>query len=128
MSVVSHGLYPDWMTTIVYQGMEWRDIAKKQVNLDEFFPQQQKKNAGDGAESKSSDLSKKLVGLLDFPKNISEYIQPTLQFCNLRTVEFEPEKKLPARQKMWSWLLKCLRGPRSIPGQYYYLVDEVETL
>ena len=92
----------------------------------EAFPQQQKKHSGDGGESKASDLSRKLVDLLDFPKNISEYIQPTLLFCNLRTVEFEPEKKLPARQKMWSWFLKCLRGPRTIPGQYYYLVDEVK--
>lgn len=117
---------PDWMTTIVYQGTEWKEIAtKKSVNLDEFFPKVQKKQAADGVDAKSSDLSTKLVGLLDFPKNISQYIQPTLLFCNLRTVEYESEKKLPARQKMWAWVLKCLRGPRSIPGQYYYLVDEV---
>jgi len=89
----------DWMTTIVYHGKEWDAIcAKSEVKLDEYFPMVEKKAAGDGADSKSSALGAKLVGLLG----------------------------LPARQKMWNWIVRSLRGARSTPGPYHYLVDEVQ--
>ena len=118
--------FPGWMTTIVYHGKEWREMSSKGVDLAQYFPTTNKKNAGDGVLTNISALSDKLVGLLDLPKNLTEYRDSSLQFCNLTTVEFEPDRKLPARQKFWSWLVRGLRGSKSVPGQYYYLVDEVQ--
>jgi hypothetical protein len=117
---------PDWMTTIVYKGVEWDSIVAQGMNLNEVFPVTEKKSAGDGQASKTSKLSAQLIGMLKLPTNLSEYIQPTLQFCNLRTVEYEPDKKLPARQKLWSWMVKSLQGKQVNPGPYYYLVQEVQ--
>ena len=118
---------PEWMTTIIYRGAEWKNIVKKHgTDLDTFFPAVEKTAAGDGNVSKTSSLGEKLVALLDLPKNIGDYIKPSVQFCCLNTVEFEDERKLPARQKLWSWFVRSLRGNRATPGPYHYLVDEVQ--
>jgi transposase InsO family protein len=117
---------PDWMTTIVYRGTEWDQIGTKGTNLADYFPAIEKTGAGDGNESKTSALGAKLVGLLGLPKNIGDYIRPNVQFCCLNTVEFEADRKLPARQKLWSWLIRSLRGNKATPGPYHYLVDEVQ--
>src|SRR5688500_9704576 len=121
-----HGMeFPAWMTTIVYRGKEWHEYADKGTDLSQYFPAVIKKT-GDGVTTNVSDLSQKLVGMLGLPRNVAEIRDTSLQFCNLATVEFEPDRKLPARQKFWSWLVRSLRGLKAIPGQYYYLVDEVQ--
>lgn len=117
---------PDWMTTIVHNGTEWKSFLQKGINLQEYFPVVEKKVAGDGQESRTSELGAKLVASLGFPKNMGEYITPGLRFCVLNAVEYEADRKLPARQKMWNWFVKCLRGPKPVPGPYHYLVDEVQ--
>ena len=94
--------------------------------MEQYFPTPEKKVAGDGVSTNISALATKLVGMLDLPRNVTEYRDSTLLFCNLQTVEFEPDRKLAARQKFWTWLVRGLRGPKQIPGQYYYLVDEVQ--
>jgi len=119
--------FSDWMTTIVFHGFEYEAICAAGNNLDEYFPVVEKKSAGDGADSKSSSLGTKLVALLGLPKNMGDYIKPGVQYCCLNAVEFECERKLPARQKMWNWIVKSLRGTRPTPGAYHYLVDEVQT-
>ena len=116
----------DWMTTIVYKGHEWQQIAKGGVDLEEYFPSIEKTAAGDGHHSKTSSLGSKLVGLLNLPKNMGDYVKPNVQFCCLNTVEFEDDRKLPARQKLWNWIVRSLRGNRSVTGPYHYLVDEVQ--
>ena len=70
------------------------------------------------------DKSRQLIKLLGFPKNLGEYINPSMKFCNLNKLEFEPDSKLPARQKMWAWMVKCLQGPKSVPGPYFYLTQQ----
>ena len=32
----------------------------------------------------------------------------------------------PSRQKLWSWMVRSLQGPKPVPGPFYYLVEEVE--
>jgi hypothetical protein len=118
--------FAGWMTTIVYKGKEWKEMLAKGHDLSQYFPSTEKRIAGDGVESKTSQLSAKLLGLLDLPRNVSEFHDCSLQFCNLATVEFEPERKLPARQKFWAWFVRALRGPKTAAGPYYYLVDEVQ--
>jgi hypothetical protein len=80
---------PDWMTTIVHHGTEWKSIVSQGTDLNSFFPVLEKKNAGDGASSKASPLGAKLTELLGLPKNMGDAIRPAVQFCCLSTVEFE---------------------------------------
>jgi len=37
-----------------------------------------------------------------------------------------PEGKLPARQKLWAWIVQCLHGPKHLaqPGPFYYLTHQ----
>jgi hypothetical protein len=116
---------PDWMTTIVYKGVEWKDIHAKGTDLSLFFPHVEKTGAGDGKFSKTSTLGAKLVGLLSRPTAVDDF-KPSVQFCCLSTVEFEDERRLPARQKLWNWIVRSLRGNRSSPGPFHYLVDEIQ--
>ena len=41
-------------------------------------------------------------------------------------MEYEEDRKLPAHQKLWTWLVKSLRGSKPAPAPYHYLVDEVD--
>ena len=47
-----------------------------------------------------------------------------MKFCNLERMEWEPESKLPARQKLWSWVLKCLEGPKGSSKPWFYLTHQ----
>src|ERR1700751_5920898 len=65
-----------------------------------------------------------LVALLGRPTNLGD-LKPNVQYYCLSTVEFESERKIPARQKLWNWMVRSLRGNRPTCGSYHYLVDEV---
>ena len=116
----------EWMNTIVYKGTEWNLIRDdKGTDLAAFFPIVEKTGAGDGKISKTSALGAKLVGLLSRPTTMDD-LKPSAIFCCLSMVEFEDERRLPARQKLWNWLVRSLRGTRSTPGPYHYLIDEIQ--
>ena len=115
---------PHWMTTIVYKGTEWIEQGKKGIDLGNYFLDD--KIVVGGGEVGTSDLGAKLVAGLGLPKNMGDYIQVGLRFCVLNTVQFESDKKLPARQKLWNWMIRSLKGPRGAAGPYYYLVDDVQ--
>lgn len=118
---------PDWMTTITYKGIEWQNLqVEHATDLSVYFPPVDKAQAGDGLVSKSSALGIKLAGLLGRPKSLADTIS-NVQFCCLTTVEYETERKLPARQKLWSWMVRSLRGNKPTQGPYHYLVDEMQT-
>ena len=93
--------------------------------MSQYFPLGEKKTAGDGLIVKNSLLGAKLTDLLGLPKNLGETIRPSVQFCCLYSVEFEDERRLPSRQKLWNWIVRSLRGNRSSTGAFHYLVDEV---
>ena len=119
---------PDWMTTIVRDGSEWKRMIASGVALEKYFPTTQKKSAGDGLFSKNSALGSTLVSAFGLPKNLGEAIRTGAQYCCLINVEYEDDRRLPARQKMWSWMVKSLRGNRAAVGAYHYLVDEVQSM
>ena len=116
---------PNWMTTIVRGGTEWKSICDGGTDLTQYFPLGEKKTAGDGSIVNNSLLGAKLITLLGLPKNLGESIRPSVQFCCLSSVEFEDERRLPSRQKLWNWIVRSLRGNRSSAGAFHYLVDEV---
>ena len=64
--------------------------------------------------------------MLGLPKNFSENIRNDVHYCCLSTLEIEDMRRLPARQKMWAWMTKSLKGTRATVGPYHYLVDEVK--
>ena len=116
---------PDWMTTIVYKGKEWESIRVGStgiagVDLSAHFAPP---TIQVGEEKKEKP---NLVALLGLPKNMKELQHTSTLFCNLATIEYEPSVKLPARQKMWNWIVKSLKGPRAVPGPFHYLVDEAQ--
>lgn len=115
---------PDWMCTILYRGPDYNQLLAKDKELDEIFrlPTIQ---VGDEKVEVGSKKSRDLIKMLGFPKNIGEYIQVSTKYCNLSKLEFEADSKLPARQKLWSWMVKCLFGTKMTPGPYYYLVNQI---
>ena len=117
---------PDCMCTIIHGGPDYTKLLEKDKELGIIF-KQKAVTLGEGEESKevSADKSRALIKLLGFSNSMCEYIQMSTKYCNLSKLEFEPDSKLPARQKMWSWMVKCLVGAKSIPGPYYYLVNQV---
>jgi hypothetical protein len=112
---------PHWMTTIVRGGEEWVNMLTEGHAVDKIFPVGKA-----GMEAKSTDLASKLIASLGLPKNLGENIRHDVQYCCLLTLEFEDSRRLPARQKMWAWLTKSLKGTRPTVGPYHYLVDEVK--
>ena len=113
---------PDWMSTIIYQGVDYLELKKAEDTLDEMFPQPMR--AYGDVEVKVGETSKKLLKILGINKQ-SGTKHTSMKYCNLSKLEFEPDFKLPARQKLWSWFVKCLHGPKSTPGPYFYLTNQV---
>jgi hypothetical protein len=113
---------PDWLYTIAYKGMDYKAIKDSGEKIDDLFPPPAVMVAEQKIEV--GDTSRKWLKLLGMPKmgNNQSYSQ---KFCNLNTLQFEPDSKLPARQKLWSWFVKCLQGEKSTPGPFYYLVNQV---
>ena len=114
---------PSWMTTIVYQGSEWKAICSGGTDLSTFFPAPARGPPKEGGEAKETP---NLVTLLGLPKSMVETPSSSTLFCDLEKIEFESDKRLPARQKFWQWMIRCLRGTKPIPGAFHYLIDEVQ--
>ena len=113
---------PDWMSTIVYQGIDYLELKKSEDTLDDMFPAPVR-SYGD-VEVKVGETSKKLLKILGISKQTGTK-HTSMKYCNLNRLEFEPDSKLPARQKLWSWFVKCLHGPKSTPGPFFYLTNQV---
>jgi hypothetical protein len=108
----------DWMHTVVYKGKQYMEIASKKPDLDEYFVPE----LPTGEDGKQ--INKSFIDLLGFPTTMGEYIQPFQRYCNLARMEFETDSKLPARQKLWTWIVQCLHGPKNQPGQFHYLTHQ----
>ncbi len=147
---------PDWMTTIVYKGKEWNEIGTKGTDLSRYFPvanlppgmvappvvaaarveeeeRGERKLEGErkvdepaAPAALRAEAVPDLVKLLGFATTVQNEQSSSTLFCNLSKVEFESDRRLPARQKFWNWMVRSLRGVRTIPGPYHYLVDEVQ--
>jgi hypothetical protein len=97
---------PDWMSTIVYQGIDYVEMKKKEPSLDDIFPSPTM-TVGEN-EVKVGETSSKLLKLFGLPKTFGTKYS-TIKFCNLSKLEFELDSKLPARQKLWSWIFYSSR-------------------
>ena len=63
---------PEWMTTIVHQGAEWKQVVASGTNLQDYFPQVEKRTAGDGSYFKTSLLGQKISGNTEIAKKPRE--------------------------------------------------------
>jgi hypothetical protein len=99
-------------------------FAERGTDLAQFFAPVERKIQG--LDANVAAVSAKLVAQMGLPKNLSESHVSSMQFCNLTSLAYETDKKLPARQKLWHWVVKALRGLKPVPGPYHYLVDEVQ--
>ena len=112
---------PDWMSTILYNGEDYQKVFQEMKEIETIFRPptivvgEEKVDIG--------DKSRKMLKILNISQ-ISDSVQPSMKFCNLNKLEYEPDTKLPARQKFWMWMTKCLMGNKSNPGPYYYLTQQ----
>ena len=118
---------PHWMTTILSGGDEWKLMLLDGHDMESIFPTLVKRSAGDGIETTASTLASRLVASLGLPQNLGDSIRHDVQYCCL-SVEYEDDRRLPARQKMWTWLTKSLRGNRATVGPYRLLYRRGEGL
>ena len=113
---------PDWMQTVVYKGKQYMDIITKKPELDLYFVPNNL--ITDEGKKVPVGINKEFIDLLGFPSNMGEYMQPSQRYCNLSRMEFESDSKLPSRQKLWTWFVQCLQGPRAQPGPFHYLTHQ----
>jgi hypothetical protein len=104
---------PDWNSTILYKGNDYKMLESKGKNMDAIFipPTLQ-------LEENKIDINKEaqeMLTLLGISSNDGGQ-KNSMKFCNLKKMEYEPDSKLPARQKMWSWIVQALHGQKVIPG------------
>ena len=116
---------PDWRSTIAYEGSDYKKLSSTMKEINEIFDVTTTIVIGD-KEEKAGDLSRRMLEAIGFTNNSNE-IKQNAKWCNLNKLTWEPESKLPARQKLWSWILKSLYGTGSTPAAYYYLSQQCET-
>ena len=81
---------PDWINTIVYKGVQYKDLLSKGRNLDAIFV------SDEFGEIENQEGEDDYLEDLGFPKSLGKFITPNLKFCNLKRKVFESENKLPA--------------------------------
>ena len=114
----------DWMTTILFGGADYLFVSTKMAEIDAIFQVPDIIGNGEAKDKQFAvmETSQKLLAALGISK--SENIQPSQRFCNLSKLQFEPDSKLPSRQKMW--IVKSLQGTKHQPGPFYYLTQQCE--
>ena len=116
---------PDWLYTITYKGADYKAIKGKGEEIDEVFPSPIVLVDDEKKKVVVTDTSKKWLNIIGMPK-MSNSRMTTQKFCNLTTLTFEADAKLPARQRLWAWMVHCLHGPKTTPGLYYYVSNQIE--
>ena len=117
---------PDWGTTILHGGPQWKTLIEKGKKLDEIFLPQ-KIAVGKGEEKVDLDVrgtSQDLLVILGMASAVTAI--PSKKYCNLSSLKYEEDSKLGARQKLWTWLVLSLQGTGNTPGPFYYLTKQVE--
>ena len=72
------------------------------------------------------DLSTECLTALSLNDKPGDLTKTSTSFVNLVTMTEEPDSKLPARQKLWNWMVKSLHGPKASPDPYHQVVAEVK--
>ena len=116
---------PDWLYTITYKGIDYKAIKEKGEDIDAIFPSPIVLVDDEKKKVVVMDTSKKWLGIIGMPK-MSNSRMSTQKFCNLSTLAFEADTKLPARQRLWTWMVHCLHGPKTTPGPYYYVTNQIQ--
>lgn len=119
--------FRQWFNTTVYNGPKWLElvalgIKMKQEDDDEPLP-----DADDEGEAKAAQpaMPAEVMKIMGYSPSEVEFFQASTRFVNVLTGVLETTKQSMARQKLWNWMVKSLFGPRSTPGPYHYLVEEV---
>ena len=119
---------PNWKQTIRYKGAEWEQLMGTQAatQLRAIFrePMLEVLNDNKAMEFPIGDLAKSCLNILNLGAQPDEFNTGSL-YCDIASLKWEHEQKLPARQKMWTWMLKCLFGPGTSPGNLFYLTKQV---
>ena len=118
--------FRDWLHTVVYGGPLWQQIAKLGVvakaEKDEEPVLEEK------AQREATALNPDILRIMGYSASDLEFFQPSIRFINVMTGIIEPVARSRMRHKLWTWMVRSLHGPKSSPGPYHYLVDEVDPL
>ena len=137
-AAVAWGL-KEWLTTVVHGGAKWLELEQLGVFLqagDEDLPlKAEEEEEGEGERRKKIEerevpkLSEQMRQALGISERDQDFFQFSVVFVNTLTMRRESDRKAPARQKLWTWMVKSLQGnANNKMGPYHYLVDEVEQL
>jgi len=112
-----------WLNTVVYGGKVFKLLQAEGLKV-KIEDGQEPVVFGEGKEDEFA-VDPKLLAIMGYSVQDFEYFQSTTQFVDVLSKKMEDSRFSNARQKLWSWMVKSLHGPKAASGPYYYLIDEV---
>jgi len=120
--------FRQWFNTDVYGGPKWKELSKLGLKLKQEDDDEQIPDEGDAEDADEGDappMAADIMKIMGYSSSEVDYFQASTRFVNVLTGLLETVKQGVARQKLWGWMVRSLFGPKTTPGPYYYLVDEV---
>jgi hypothetical protein len=124
--------FREWINTTVYGGAKWQAVVELGVKVVKADDEDEipalmpiKKEGDEGDDDEGEAKNAEIFKIMGYSRTDVDYFQASTRFVNVLTGVVESNKLSAARQKLWNWMVKSLQGPKSNPGPYYYLVDEV---
>ena len=105
--------------------VEWDQLmtTKDAEHLKIIFREPTVQFQSEGKQMAVGEIARNCLNFLNLGANPDEFNAGSMD-CDLVTLKYEQESKLPARQKMWTWMLKSLHGPGSQPNSFFYLTKQ----
>lgn len=113
--------FREWLNTTVYGSDVWRQIEMLGYKV-KREPVEAKEDAPAPPPNVMDERLLKIMGYTDMD---FKFFQSTTKFINVVTLEYESSSLSAARQKLWTWMVKSLRGSGVVAGPFHYLTDTV---
>jgi hypothetical protein len=110
--------FREWLNTTVYGGDVWEQLEILGYKIKED-PKLEAKDDGPAPPPVAMDA--RLLKIMGYSEQDFKFFQSTTKFVNVVTLEFEPSGHSAARQKLWTWMVKALKGNGVVSGPYHYL-------
>ena len=114
--------FREWLNTTVYGGDTWKQIEALGFKVKE-------EGAAEVKEGRPmpppAAMDHRLLKIMGYTEQDFKFFQSTTKFVNVVTCEFEPSHHSAARQKLWAWMVKALKGGTAVAGPFHYLTESV---
>ena len=115
--------FRNWLHTVVYGGPQWLRIVE--TLGDGFQLKREEDSKQKEGEPPVQKMSTEIMKIMGYTSHDVEFFQTSVSFVDVVSMTMEPPRQGLSRQKLWTWMVKSLHGPKTQPGPFYYLVDEV---